>query len=316
MVTPAVLLVFYLVWHVLKNEALSGPVNSLGVSLLAVATASPLLPAPFWALLILNALGLVVVVMRASVRWWIGPLVVGVVLWVVASVVPEGTLRHELVAGFYADPSRLAALLGIALVPLSALGFDWLWLLIKRVLSLWSRTAGQWARGIGGVILCVALVGGIQLTTAMASHIDIVYSRYIMDPELSMLVTPDENELLSELPGLIPSGVRVATDAYNGSSMAYALFNIPTTTTSLGYTPKGNEAIIESFLNQVAGMPELVCPALKQLNVGYVLDFGYQRFGDYYRPSTPGFRDLGIAQGFTLVKQVGEAKLYRIDACN
>ncbi|MCL2464669.1 MAG: hypothetical protein FWF28_06345, partial [Micrococcales bacterium] len=61
--------------------------------------------------------------------------------------------------------------------------------------------------------------------------------------------------------------------------------------------------------------PAAVCPSLQALNVGYVLDFGDIDVGGNIQ-SFPGWANLATSPGFTLITQVGDAALYRIDACH
>ena len=59
-----------------------------------------------------------------------------------------------------------------------------------------------------------------------------------------------------------------------------------------------------------------VCPALKEHNVQYVLDFGTRRVNLFAEFDTAGYDQLTPQNGFELVAQTGpEAKLYKITGC-
>jgi len=159
----------------------------------------------------------------------------------------------------------------------------------------------------------VALFLGIHFSAAAEQGISDASARFTVTAS-SPLVDTDEHSLLEDLPRLIPPDVRVATSPVNGSSMAYALFGIPTTTTYLSYSPTPDQTVINTELNQAGRVPDQICPALRALNVAYVLDFGDSDYtgGDHPYPGLDIFSDT---PGFTLVEQRGQASLYLITAC-
>jgi len=299
------------IWVLAHITSAWGPRNSWTKSLYQIVVAAPIENRAFWLLGVLIVVGLVVAIRATAVRWWLGPVAAGIVLWLAASAMPASPLRSLLVGGFYADSYRLAAVLGIVLLPLVAIGLDWVWGLARAFLAL--HTA-PWVRWTAGALVCLILIAGVQFTGAMTRHLSWVNKTFQINPD-SALLDSDEYALLQQLPGLIPPGVVVATYPGNGSSLAYALFDVPTTTQALRYQPTPDEATIEASLNQVSTMADAVCPALHNLGVGYVLDFGDKTLSASAPPPFPGFQNLATAPGFTMIAQVGQAALYRIDAC-
>lgn len=129
----------------------------------------------------------------------------------------------------------------------------------------------------------------------------------------SRLLTQDETALLAELDDLVPNDAVIATDPWNGSSLAYALSGVRTTNThTLAYVSPAEE-LIDQHLDEVATDPE-VCSAVDELGVQYALDFGDQQINDSDKPMG-GFDHLDSAPGFELVTEQGDARLYRVVAC-
>jgi len=299
------------IWYIGRAEPTWAPPNSSETSVAEVLLASPLLIRPFWVLGVLICAGLVELSTRKRLRWWLGPTAVIVVLWGAVSAMSPGIIRNALVAGYYNDPFRLAALLPTALFPLALLGLNNLAMALNSWIGKSKRINGtlRLLCGVGGLLI---LVAGVQLAPAMDQHVAWVKSSYITNG--SALVNTDELLLIKQLPGIVPPGVRVATDPWDGSSMAYALEGIPTTTTHVGYHLTKDVDIINQFLSQAGSAPNYVCPALKNLNVGYALDFGpIEVHGGNH--AYLGFDDLSNAPGFVPVARQGDAVLYRIDAC-
>ena len=311
--TSVTLAIFAIMWWLGFTIPTWGPPNTSEASIGEVLLASPLLIRPFWVLGLLIVVGLVTMVLRASLRWWCGPTLVIVALWWAASAMSPGLLRNLLVAGYYADPFRLAALLPLVLAPVVVIGADAVLSAVHRGIQAVLKSPPDAWRLVAEVAALVVLVGGVQFSPAMSAHEAWVRGTYVLDD--SRLVDADEMAVLQQLPAIVPDGVRVATDPWNGSSMAYALEGVLTTTTHVTTTVTPELAAINQYLNLAGTSPALVCPAIKSLNVGFVLDFGTVEVHGAHHPY-PGFANLATAKGFVPVVQHGSAVLYRIDACN
>jgi len=309
----AALVVFAVVWRISGIDYVRAPRETWWASLGDVLTVSPnaeLLP--FWLLGALVVVGIIRAVSQPVLRWWLGPYAVVVFLWVVVSAVPDGPFRHLMVSGFYCDAYRLGGLLGIASVPLAAFGFDWLWPLLFRLLRgrRWWR---PYYRRITARVVLFVMIMGVIATPAMVWDVVWMHGYYAITPD-APLVDTDEYALLQRLPSIVPPDVVVAAVPSNGSSMAFALFGVLTTSTSMNHQPTPDEDVINRLLNTVDKDPDAVCPAIRRLGVGYVLDFG-PKIIDVNYPVYPGFRALAINTAFVPVARQGHAVLYRIDAC-
>lgn len=228
--------------------------------------------------------------------------------WMIIASQPYDDWRIHITGVWYTDPFRVAMVLPLASLPLALAG------VLQAVDVL---TARSWRRGVPSLavaaVVTVLLVALTQRAGYMNNSIEGIRNTYAQNDDSPLLDT-DERLLLERLPEEIAPDAVVATDPWNGSSLAYALEGVRTTNHhALAYISP-DAKILQESLDEAATDPT-VCPAVERLDVQYALDFGDQNVNnapDVY----PGFDDLAQAQGFTLVDQQGDAKLYRVDACH
>ncbi|MBF5081467.1 DUF6541 family protein [Quadrisphaera sp. INWT6] len=140
--------------------------------------------------------------------------------------------------------------------------------------------------------------------------------------ELSDVLDSDERALLDRLDAEVPAGVEVAGNPWNGSGFVYALTGHPTPFPHMvsKFEAAPDRAVVAERLSAAATDPT-VCPAVRELHLGYVLDFGtgYLWGGDDEKAGRdrryPGLEGLATAEGFRLVDSEGRARLYEITAC-
>ncbi|MDR1449667.1 MAG: hypothetical protein LBI84_05630, partial [Propionibacteriaceae bacterium] len=292
------------------------PVESSEAALGEALLAGPLRIQGSWLLGVLIAGGLIAALRRRRrwLAWSAGAWAICCLLWSAAAAWPQDGLRFWFVGGYYSDPYRLAALLAIPSLPLAAVGLEyalrWLNAGLRR------RGLGQpvWAAAALAVAVAAALTAGTQATAGMNAAIDVVSDDYQINAD-SPLVDSDEYRLIERLPELVPAGVRVAVNPWNGSSMAYALVGVLTTTTHVAYEASPAEAVIDNRLSQVGSDPAGVCPAVRERGVGYALDFGSKEVHGGENP-LPGLENLATAPGFEEVAREGHAVLYKVTACS
>jgi hypothetical protein len=284
--------------------------TTLGEFLLA----SPLWLRPFWVLGVLICVGLVLATQKTQWRWWLWPVAVIALLWWAGATMTKGPARSLLISGFYCDPNRLAALMPLALIPLCLMSVDW-------VASWWSIRTATWqsvprrVSTTAAMVVALAIIAlGTNLSDAMGLHLAQVRVRFTVLQE-SDLLDSDEFTLIEQLPNLLPAGSRVAVNPGAGGPLAFALEDVPVTAYHIFYVNTPALETINDSLDEVASEPDLVCPALASLNVDYVLDFGVDAINED-TSSLKGFDQLSTAPGFTEIARVGDAALYRIDACN
>lgn len=317
----AALTVVVIIWKFIRPaEAAASWPPTLGWrrALWQAATLAPLtgeitiLPAS-----ILVAIGALVVIVTRRHVWLLVSHLALVFLWLVVSCFPWSSFRSALVGVWYNDATRLAAALPLTALPLGVIGVSAITSWLIKWLTRTTESGARYTRPVTLGVTCaltVLLFPLTQLNPVLSKALDDGAATYRVVPHANVVDT-DEYALIQRLPELIPDNERVATAPYNGSSMAYALENIQTTTTHVLYSPTEEVGVINQGLNSAASNPA-VCQALSELNVTYALDFGNLEVNrSQYSKDSPGFAGLDQAPGFTPVASSGHAVLYRIDAC-
>jgi len=143
-----VIALFAAIWLLAHMSKQSKPILGTVRALSQVVTVSPIEGNPVWLLAALLVIGLVVAACNKTLRWWLGPFVIAVVLWYAAAALPIPRIRSLLVGGFYADPYRLAALLGIATLPITAFAVDWIWRFLYQLLTKSRHGSRIWLQSL------------------------------------------------------------------------------------------------------------------------------------------------------------------------
>lgn len=272
-----------------------------------------------WAVSLLALIGLVAAAWRAATRWVVVAWGALAVLYILVASAGRDIFREVLLAPWYADPSRIAAVAPIVVIPLAGLGIA---TLVRLIRTAYARGVEPSVRlrvlsaGIGGVfavlIAVVALVVTPVATPEFLKDNDVDVSTYRADED-SYLST-DERDLLEQLPALVGPDAVIVGNPSTGTAFGFALSGldvIPRT-----WSPPETEqwAVLAENLRDAGSDPQ-VCDALEAYgDAGYVLDFGE---GDTTpgRWVMPGMTDFDGQPGFTEVAVVGDASLWRITAC-
>ena len=259
-------------------------------------------------------LGVVAAWRRGTVgsRIAVAYLAVLMVMFIITTSMQWLWLRRAIAAAWYDNSPRLAALIPLMAVPIAALGVEaaWRWFVRRGPRRVTTHGAPAYATLVA--VGCVALVAATQLISIPNA---IERARYVYIPsESSPLLTPDEFALLRELPELVPSDAVIAGNPGTGTAMAYAIAGIEVLHPSVIIAMNDDITLIDNETNDASpGSP--VCGALQRTGVNYVLDFGTQQInGENYQ--YPGFEDLDNSEAVELVKQIGEARLYRVVGCD
>jgi hypothetical protein len=183
-----------------------------------------------------------------------------------------------------------------------------------------ARTAGWLPVQLAASALVVAAALAAAHGPAYSYAYTSLAANYANSPDtvLSDLLDADERALLDRVDDVVPAGTAVAGNPWNGSALVYALADRPTPFPHMTSRLDPPRQEVAAHLRDAATDPA-VCPAVRALHLGYVLDFGtYYLWG-----GDPGGRDkvfpgldgLAAAPGFTLADSQGDARLYRITAC-
>lgn len=306
----AAIVVACVAWPVVRPEATAlgwEPLGTLSNAIGEGLTLSPIYLRSAWSLALLLAVG-AYAAMRHRRLEVLGIWTVGMLLWCAGGGWPVGEARTGLVGVWYNDPFRLAALLGVPVLPVLVLGTAHLLDAIRRVLPTAAQAHSATASAVATVLLAVAT----QLAPWMQHLQHATHATYAVSDE-SMLLTAGETALLEELPELVPADAVIATSPWDGSSLAYAYSGIRTTNTHPLRWISASDYVIDQHLDQAAEDPE-VCRAVRERGVTHALSFTGRTVNDQGVPMD-GLDQLGTHPGFTLIARHGDAALYRVDAC-
>lgn len=323
--------VVLLAWQAVRpiaEAAFWPPIHSPLGSLWELATNSEMNRPPAIVVSILMAVGVVVMARHRNLWWALGLFGMACALFLVVSSFSPGPLRDFVTAIWYNDSYRLAALMPTAAVLLATFGADWLMKQLRRQIDLWAsqpkvrRGAGA-ERVVGppksvpaarlGAVAVVVLVLLTQLGSVQYAA-DKAHGSYQLTAD-SQLITRDEMAVLRDMQSLVPEDAVVASNAWNGSALAYALADRRTIQLHvLSSTFTLNDKIVLDSLREARTNPT-VCPAVRTLHVSYVLDFGGQEINGGSHPA-PGLDNLEASGVATLLSRHGAAKLFKFTGCD
>ncbi|MDN3903992.1 DUF6541 family protein [Arthrobacter sp. YD2] len=287
-----------------------------------VLAGAPLLSVVSWAVLVLTVLGFVALVLHRA-PWWVGGIyLVGGFLYVVATSSPDGDFRDLITGGWYTDNVRLAALLPVSTLPLAVLGGTLMVDILKH--HLWDPVlermsnrgwrADRMRVATAAALLLLMVVAAVATQKQNVRNATMAAAGNYRLTDAAPLVSRDEYELMVRLDGEIQDGARVVGNPWTGSSLVYALAGErPMQMHTLAVLDPAEQEIYADLRN--ARTDPDVCPALEKAQVEYVLDFGDKEVHDGNHPY-PGLDDLGSSDAVELVDSEGDAKLYRITACD
>lgn len=293
-----------------QGSAIWEPNASWGQALAQTGSLAPNDAGTFLPLGLLMAAAVGLVLLRSPARWLVAAWAAGAVLGVAGRAVPVGDLRYLLTGPFYSDPFRTSAVGVLLAVPVLALGID----LAARALA--ERRAAHGRRPLAAP-LRTALAGVLALTLgglALAAPSRATFRTQMLDEwQSEVLLSADEEALLERLPALVPEGAVIATNPWNGSSLASAIGDREVLTIYMGFEAGPRVHLLNAELDQAQTDPE-VCAAAAELGVRYALDFGPEEL--HGRTATyTGLDEISTAGAAEVVASEGEARLLRILPC-
>jgi len=256
---------------------------------------------------VLMLIGVIAFALRPGRRWIVVAYLLVATLDVFANGV-DGDFRQRLVGLWYDDSYRLLAVLPVLGVPIAAAGAPWIAGRIRAVSPAWVGVSV-----VGVLIVAFPYLPGSGMDS-IESGLTTAYQD-TPDNTLSPLISSDEITLLGELDQYVPHGVQLANDPWDGSALAWPLGDRKPLFRHLTGTWDAQRRLLADRLDQASTDPQ-VCAAVRDLHVGFLLNFGPIYFP--FLPQTrlyPGIEAAPSAPGFELVTRVGDAALYRITAC-
>ncbi|MBP1135625.1 hypothetical protein JOE31_001857 [Arthrobacter sp. PvP023] len=287
-----------------------------------------------WILAILTVIGLYVVARTLRRTWWIlGMYLVAALLYMVVSSWPPGTFRTLLTGVWYNDSFRLAALLPVVTLPIAVFGAEWLlWrirALVDHVSTLKAGIGSAPAAPIADLgkvpfpaaskAVSVWVVLGLLGIAAQGGTLSQVQDRLhsIFDiTETSDLVDEDEMKILDEVGAKVPADGVVVANPLTGGSLVYALADRqPLAPHIFGERTEKEQLLLDHW--DEAAYNKDVCPAIRELNAYWALDFGTKTVIPTEDPF-PGLADVaaGTAPDIEILATSNEARLVRTTACD
>jgi hypothetical protein len=254
----------------------------------------------------LAVVGCVVAAVHPGLRWLLAVhLSAGVLFVLVAG--SDGRVSRLVSGAWWDDPFRLAALVGVAGVPLAALGLD--------CTTRWAAARMPRAPGPRLVaalsVSVVVLLGAAAAASGSADTSRVVARWYGPDP----MLTPAERTFVGSIGSVVPEGERVVGNPWDGAALSGPLARREAVFPHLVGQWGSDRDLLASSLSSVATATG-VCAALDRLHVRYVL---VGRSGFWSRDGRRAhFDGLSVAghQGFTEVGGAGRVSLWRITACD
>ncbi|TLM75950.1 DUF6541 family protein [Pseudarthrobacter sp. NamB4] len=303
------------------------PVESSGQAIGEVIASSAIGRPVAWGVMALTVIGIFVIIRSGKQLWLLGTYAVVAFLFVVVSSFPADDFRAYWTGIWYNDPPRLAALLPMVTIPLASRGAVFVWELllqgVTRGMEVWQlkRSGGTLKNGgrvrldlyiaVAGLVVVLALGVATQRGSVRQAQ-DAMANSYRLSSD-SPLVSSDELQLIDRLAEEVPPDAVMVGNPWNGSSLAYALADRKLIQLHiLSAVPDGTAALLNG--PTPSKDDPAVCPAVEELNIDYILDFGHREV--HGRDS--GYKGLDnlIASGMaTLEDSEGEAKLYKLQLC-
>lgn len=231
------------------------------------------------------------------------------------------TLANQLLAPWWDNPERVAALMPLVAVPLAAMGIGWGANYLAVVLA--RRSARKTRRRPSQLRVTTAVAGFVVVLAVsnpglwqMGAAVQSVYN-VPPEPNGQAQVDASELDLIHRLDLYTKPTDVIANNPYNGSALAMALAG---SHMLFPYSSQGDLTedmyTLRFWLNRV-GSDQEVCAAAKRQGVTYLLDFGTDYIPAFDNPRSlyPGVTLASGSEGFTLVAKEGHAALYKLTLC-
>ncbi|OFK06759.1 hypothetical protein CYJ75_06680 [Kocuria rhizophila] len=290
--------------------------TALGQALLLAPNGRDEIP---WAFAIGSMLGLIVSIWRRRYLWVALTHVSTLVLYTYAAGAPSVPARAWLVGPWYEDSARLAALLPLTGVLLTAVFvssvmdvFFPLHLALPRIMR-WRAPCEV----VVSVLLCVFLLPATQ--DEPFHKMDAYLRNAFRIDAASFGITPDEYELLKRLDEEVPEDALIGVNPWTGASLAYSVADRHVTSPHIFTNLSPAESTVRWDLGDASKSAE-ACEAVRDSGIDYVLDFGRRAM----IPDTPDWDDFPAytevhdvpGDHYEEVDRQGDSVLYKVVGCD
>jgi hypothetical protein len=279
---------------------------SMWTALVEVVGGKLQIPAVLWGLMVLIALGIGWIVLRARaaipvVAMWLA----AVALYVMAA--SSTASWTAIITGYwYNDKVRLASLAAVPGVVLVAAAAPALRALLLRVPGVRSRPLVASVVALALLPLLTVVWNGPTRGTMLSGFFRPTEARRV-------ILSFEAQDALRRLAADIPAGQGVVGRPENGTPLMYALFGTNTLYRSLPIPTTGDEIVIGTGFNDLEHRPD-VCAALARHDIRWAIGSPHVYWLDKPERSS-GLADLAANRSVKAVRKVGDYTLYRITGC-
>ena len=251
--------------------------------------------------------------------WLIASWVLIGYLWIVSASVPRGEFRLLMVAPWYTDHFRLAALVVFPSVILAGIGLGGF---VEGLLTWVARRAPRPARlkvatiGMGVAIILVLVVAGLSSRVPSVQETTQAVSREYRLTPTSVVLNQDEMNVINEIPKIVPKGDVIVNNPWDGSAYIYALADRHLTGYHFEFETSPKYSAIMHNLKDARTNPE-VCREVNEYKAHWYVHLENQlNFGPDAQKNYDGLVAAIDTDVLTPVYSSGPMTLYRISACD
>ncbi|OFP61667.1 helicase [Rothia sp. HMSC076D04] len=251
--------------------------------------------------------------------WLIGSWMLVGYMWIIAASVPRGDFRLLMVAPWYTDHFRLAALVVFPAVLLAGIGLGGAaeGIFVRIMHAIPREKHAKVAPAMMGVsmVLVLAVAGLSSRTPAMHDATLQVADRYKVTPT-SDILNQDEMNVINEIPKIVPKGDTIVNNPWDGSAYIYALADRHLTSYHFEFQTSPKYAAILNDLKDARTNPE-VCREVNEYKAHWYVHLENQgNFGPTQQKNYDGMVAAIDTDVLTPVYSSGPMTLYRISACD
>ena len=251
--------------------------------------------------------------------WLIASWVLIGYLWIVSASVPRGEFRLLMVAPWYTDHFRLAALVVFPSVILAGIGLGGF---VEGLLTWVARRAPRPARlkvatiGMGVAIILVLVVAGLSSRVPSVQETTQAVSREYRLTPTSVVLNQDEMNVINEIPKIVPKDDVIVNNPWDGSAYIYALADRHLTGYHFEFETSPKYSAIMHNLKDARTNPE-VCREVNEYKAHWYVHLENQlNFGPDAQKNYDGLVAAIGTDVLTPVYSSGPMTLYRISACD
>lgn len=261
--------------------------------------------APSMVLAVVVVLALLACLLLSRARWLALSFLGAGALAVAARCLPVGDARYLWTGPWYSDTWRIVALPVVAAVPMLAVGID----ALVRALRVRRLMVPAPLAPVAAVMAasCLVVLGVVE--PGMVKGRAFAATQW----QSQVLLSDDERALLDRLPSVVPEDAVIATNAWNGSSLAYAISDRQVLNKTGSFLAGPQVHLLNRAVDDVNTDPK-ACDAAHALKVRYVLDFGPREIWGK-RATYVGINDISTTGAADLVMREGGASLWKLRAC-